>query len=46
MISYIIPLVSSFVGSSLWTWFFLPMIALCFVATVPCIIRYCIGLRR
>lgn len=40
MLDYIIPLVSSFISSGLWVPYFIPIIALCFLATVPIIIRY------
>ena len=39
MINYIIPLIYSYFSSGLDTYWFFPFIALCFIATVPVIIR-------
>lgn len=44
MLNYIIPLLSSFVSSAILTPYFIPIIGLFFIATVPKIIRYFIGL--
>lgn len=44
MLDYIIPLLSCFVHSRIWVPYFIPIIALCFLATVPKIIRYLIGI--
>lgn len=44
MLDYIIPLLSSFVSSEIWVPYFIPIFALCFIATVPKIIRYIIGI--
>lgn len=43
MLDSIIPLLGSFVSSQIWTYFFIPLIGLFFLATVPKIIRYFIG---
>lgn len=45
MIQYVIPLVSSYFSTgftSFWLW---PVLGLCFLATVPCIIRSIIRWR-
>ena len=46
MFTYLIPLYSSFVSSSIWGYIFLPILALAFIATVPCILRYLLSFWR
>lgn len=44
MLDSIIPLISSFVSSDIWVSYFIPVFCLCFIVTVPKIIRYFIGI--
>ena len=45
IIDSFLPLIGRFLSSDLWRFFFVPFIALCFLATVPCIIRYFFRVR-
>lgn len=44
MIDYFLPIMRLFLYSDLFSYFFAPFIALCFIATVPCVIRYMFAL--
>lgn len=45
MLDFIIPLISGFFSTGLFEYWLVPVLALAFIATVPCIIRQAIRLR-
>lgn len=45
MLQYIIPMIESYFSSGLFEFFFIPVISLAVLATIPCIIREIVRFR-